>query len=184
MKKWMQAALAGAALGMMTQGALAASQGFYIGVGAGQGVVADGANLQIDFESDVGYTGVFGYRLGVVPLFDFAVEGFYNDLGDFTPKNNNANVRAEASTYGANLLAILPLGPVDFYGKAGIANLSFDLTANGMTKKLDSTNPVYGLGIGFRLWSLGFRLQADYFYPDKDVGESLVTYSGIVTWTF
>lgn len=184
MTKWMQSAAAGAALLLFTHGAQAASQGFYVGVGAGQGVVADTGNMQIDLESDVGYTGIFGYRLGVIPLFDFAVEGFYNDLGEFTPKDNSTNVRAEASTYGANVLAILPLGPVDFYGKAGIATISYDLTVNGATTRYDSTNPVYGLGIGFRLWSLGFRLQADYFDPDKDVGESLVMYSGIVTWTF
>lgn len=184
MKKWMQAALAGAALGMVTQGALAASQGFYIGVGAGQGIIADGTNLQIDLESDVGYTGVFGYRLGVIPLFDFAVEGFYNDLGEFTPKNGSTNVKADASAYGANALAILPLGPVDLFAKVGAARLDFDVTMNGTTTKYSSTNPVYGVGLGFRLWSLGFRLQADYYDPEKDVGESLGTYSAIVTWTF
>ena len=184
MKKWMQAAVAGVALAMFTQGALAANQGFYLGVGAGKGVVADGANLQVDLESDVGYSGIFGYRLGVIPLFDFAVEGFYNDLGEFTPKSGGTNVRAEASTYGANVLAILPLGPVDFYGKVGFANLSFDLTTGGTTTKLDSTSPVYGLGLGLRLGSLGLRLQADYLDPDQAVGKDLVTYSGIVTWTF
>jgi hypothetical protein len=140
--------------------------------------------LQIDYESDVGYSGIFGYRLGVIPLFDFAVEGFYNDLGEFTPKDGSTNASAEASAYGANLLAILPLGPVDIYGKAGISALSYDLTQNGTTTTYDSTRPVYGLGLGFRLWSLGFRLQGDYFDTDKDVGESLLMYSAIVTWTF
>ena len=81
-------------------------------------------------------------------------------------------------------LAIFPLGPVDLYGKVGVASLSYDLTTNGTTTNSSSTNPVYGLGIGFRLGSLGFRLQGDYFDTDTEIGKSLVMYSGIVTWTF
>lgn len=184
MRKSIQSAVAGAALVMFTQGALAASEGVYIGVGAGQGVVADAGNLQKDFESDTGYSGIVGYRIGFIPLLDFSFEGFYNDLGNFTPKDGSTNASAKSSVYGANALAILPLGPVDLYGKVGVANLSYDLTTNGATTNSSSTNPVYGLGIGFRLGSLGFRLQGDYFKTDNDIGNSLIMYSGIVTWTF
>jgi hypothetical protein len=175
--------VAGAALVMFTQGAVAANQGFYIGAGAAQGFVSGSGN-STDLDSDVGYSGIFGYRLGIIPLFDFAAEGFYNDFGEFTPKNGSTNVSAKSWAYGANALAILVVGPVDFYGKVGVSNLSYDLTTNGTSTTYDSTTPVYGLGIGLRLSSLGFRLQADYYDTNKNVGDSLVMYSGIVTWTF
>jgi hypothetical protein len=184
MSKWIQSAVAGAALVMFTQGALAANQGFYIGVGAAQGFVSDSASLQIDLESDVAYSGIFGYRLGIIPLVDLAAEGFYNDFGEFTPKDGSTNVSAKSWAYGANALAILVAGPVDFYGKVGFANLRYDLTANGTSTTYDSTTPVYGLGIGFRLMQLGFRLQVDNYDTKKDVGDNIMMYSGIVTWTF
>jgi hypothetical protein len=118
MKKWIQSAVAGTALVMFTQGAVAANQGFYIGLGAAKGFVSGSGN-SMDLDSDVGYSGIFGYRLGIIPLFDFAAEGFYNDFGEFTPKDGSTNVSAKSWAYGANALAILVVGPVDFYGKVG-----------------------------------------------------------------
>jgi hypothetical protein len=169
---------------MFTQGALAASEGFYIGVGAGQSVVADSGNLQKDFESDTGYSAIFGYRIGFIPLLDFSFEGFYNDLGDFTPKDGSTNASADSSVYGANALAILPPRSGGLLRQGRRCQSGYDLTTNGTSTDSSSTKPVYGLGIGFRLGSLGFRLQGDYFDTDNDVGKSLIMYSGIVTWTF
>ncbi len=184
MNKRVYSAAVGAALLLLASTAHAAGAGLYVGVGAGRGAIADATTAQVDMDSNVFYSGLVGYRIGVVPLFDFAIEGQYTDFGDFKPKNSAINAQADASAFAANLLAILPIGPIDFYAKAGAAKLSFESTVSGTTTKNDSTNPMYGLGIGFRVPYVGVRLQADYLDTDKEVGKSLLMYSAIATFTF
>lgn len=184
MKKWMQSVAGGVVLLVMAGGAHAAAEGFYIGVGAGKGVIADATTAQVDFESDTAWSGLVGYRIGVVPLFDFAIEGQYTDFGDFTPKSSGLNARAEGSMFAGNVLAILPIGPLDFYAKVGAGKLSFESVVGGVTSENDSTNPMYGLGIGFRVPYVGVRLQADYLDTDKEVGNNLLMYSAVATFTF
>jgi len=184
MNKWMQAIATGMVLLLSAHGALAAGEGFYVGVGAGKGLITNGSGTATELKSDAGYSGLVGYRIGIIPLFDFSVEGQYTDFGNFKPDNSAVAGTAEASAYGANGLAILPIGPIDFYGKVGIARLSFKSTVGGTNIDVDSTTPVYGVGVGLRVVGLGVRLQADYFDTDKQVGDNMLVYSVIASWTF
>ncbi len=184
MRKRMTCALAGLTLMVAAGGAQAAGAGFYVGAGLGKGEIADATTAVLDLESDTSFTGLVGYRTGIAPLFDFAIEGQYTDFGDFTPKTGIISGKAEGSMFAGSLLAILPIGPVDFYAKGGFSRLSFKSTIGGLATDKDSTNPAYGLGVGFRLPYLGLRLQADYVDTDKDIGDNLFMYSAIATFTF
>jgi len=65
-------------------------------------------------------------------------------------------------------LVILPLGPIDLYGKGGAINWSADTTIGGSTTSRSGTDAFYGAGIGFYIWKLGFRAEYERFQI-KDV---------------
>jgi hypothetical protein len=58
---------------------------------------------------------------------------------------------------------ILPLGPIDLYGKAGAMNWSADTTIGGSTTSNSGTDVFYGVGVGFYIWKLGLRAEYERF---------------------
>jgi hypothetical protein len=157
--------------------AMAAESGFYVGAGTGQAQMEDnptqlsGANID---ESSTPYRVFGGYRLGVIPILDFAAEVGYRDLGEAkgTSGANSFNYKLKGAD--ASALVIFPLLGFDFFGKAGVIQYDLDKTFNGSTTGFSGTAPLYGVGVGFRIWRLGVRAEVERLDVDElkqqDVG--------------
>jgi OOP family OmpA-OmpF porin len=171
-------AIAGAmALMSAAAPAVAADSGFYLGAGTGQAQMEDnpsqlsGANID---ESSTPYRVFGGYRLGIIPVLDFAAEVGYRDLGEAkgTQGANSFNYKLKGAD--ASALVIFPLLGFDFFGKAGVIRYDLDKTFNGATTGFSGTAPLYGFGVGFRFWRLGIRAEVERLDVDdlkrQDVG--------------
>ena len=123
--------------------------GFYIGAGAGDASIKEGA-----FDaSDTAYKILAGYNIGFIPLVDFAVEGSYVDFG--SPSSNGGNV--DVTAFDAFGLVGLSFGPFGVFAKAGA--VSWDLKTNSNFSD-SGTDPAYGIGARFSL--LSFQVRAEY----------------------
>ncbi|MCA3130693.1 MAG: outer membrane beta-barrel protein [Betaproteobacteria bacterium] len=148
----------------------AADQGFYVGLGTGQMVTADyvtpGASALFD-EKSTPWRGFVGYRLGLIPILDFALEGGYRSFG--TAKATVGGVASEYKTSGFDgaLLAIFPLLGFDLFGKAGVLRYDLDRNWGGNTSSFNGTAPMYGVGAGFRVWRVGVRVEYERFEVDQ-----------------
>lgn len=171
------------ALALMATASQAADQGFYVGVGTGQAKVEDQPSQlggpTFD-ESSTPYRVFGGYRLGVIPLLDFAAEIGYRDLGKAEGTIAGSTVKYQAKGADGAILAIFPLLGFDLFGKVGLMQYDLDKTFNGATTGYSGTAPLYGVGVGFRIWRLGIR--AEYERIDIDELKSLDV--GMVSATF
>ena len=80
-------------------------------------------------------------------------------------------------------LAGLELGPIGVFAKAGFIAWDADLSLDGVNQGDESgTDPAYGVGVRFSLWSAEVRAEYEYF----DVGDidDLTMVSVGVAWTF
>lgn len=142
--------------------------GLYLGASVGQAQLdfddelADIGDVDFD-DDDTGYKIFGGYNLGLIPLVDLAVEGAYVDFGKFSGTLgplSNADFEVDGWT-GAGL-AGFTLGPVGLFAKAGF--ISWDGDFDGGSD--DGTDPFYGLGARFNLFS--FQVRAEYERYDLD----------------
>ena len=109
----------------------ALAQGWYAGLGIGQGTVDFGSvpgGVTVD-DKDTTYQVRFGYRFHP----NLAVELGYYHLGDYglTAGSGAATLSAsaEARSFGVALVGILPLDRFDLYGRVGFARS--ELKASG-----------------------------------------------------
>jgi OOP family OmpA-OmpF porin len=128
-------------LGAAAFGAQAAEpSGFYLGAGAGQAMIDDGA---LDDE-DTAFSAFAGYDFNRY----FGLEAGYADLGKTEPLGS-AGPELEADA--AYLVAV---GTVPFterfsgYAKAGYSDWSVDTSIPGLDD--DGNDPTYGLGVQYR----------------------------------
>ena len=145
-----------------------ATGGLYLGGGVGAAKVRENVSGETLDAGDAGYKAFIGYRFDEVPIVDLALEGGYTDFGG--PKKTIAGQDAKFKLHGAYAagLLILPVGPIDLYGKGGVYNWSSDLSFGGTTASRSGSDPFYGVGVGFYLWKLGFRAEYER-YQVKDV---------------
>jgi OmpA-like transmembrane domain len=145
-----------------------AADGLYLGAGLGLATVRgeiEGETL----DSDDAAVRVFaGWRFDQVPVIDLAVEGAYTDFGSPSQAVGGRDVRFNLS--GASLagLLILPVGPLDFYGKAGLLSWRSESSDGSSTTDRSGSDPFYGAGFGFYLWKIGIRVEYERF-DIKDV---------------
>jgi len=159
-----------ATLACLTHDALAADSGFYAGIGAGQMTTTDylpPARTELLDDTTNQWRVFGGYRLGIVPILDFAAEVGYRKLGPAT-LNINGNT-AEYKTKGADasVLAIFPFLGADLFGRLGVMQYDLDRTVNGTRASFSGSAPLYGLGVGFRVWRLGVRLEYERLDMDE-----------------
>jgi len=147
----------------------AAGSGLYLGGGVGQTNIQDdpnnpngGGTLNFD-SSATSYRAFIGYRLTVIPLLDFAAEAGYNEFGKPSQTVNGQNLNYKLTGAHAAGLVILPLGPLDVYGKAGVLSWSSDKTVGNTMSSKTGTSGLYGVGLGFKVLSLGVRAEYDYY---------------------
>ena len=142
-------------------GAGAADRGVYIGAGVGQATIEEGA---VNFDArSTSYREFIGYRAPVARLLELAAEASYIDWGNAS--QNVAGVTRQYHLNGGELaaLAIVPLGPLDFYGRAGVVSWSSSKNVGGMSSSQSGTSGLYGLGLGFRVSKLALRAEYDRY---------------------
>jgi hypothetical protein len=150
--------------------ASAADSGFYLGIGTTYANYKDqvanpNGSGTIDFDaSSNGYKAFGGYRLKALPLLDFAAEAGYHYFGkamQTTPAGQNVSYSLDGGS--ASGLVILPIGPVDLFGKGGAFYSRLNKNIDGTNSSRTGTNTFYGAGIGFHIGRLGLRAEYEYF---------------------
>jgi hypothetical protein len=170
-----KAFLATAAL-LASTASMAADNGIYIGASIGD------ANIDIDqgfAQVDSDDTG-FKFIAGLRPLDWFGVEASYVNFGEA----EDGPLAANADGITAFGVFFLPVGPVDVFAKAGLISFdtSIELDGFGDIYREDGTDLAYGVGVQFRLLSLGVRAEYEKFDID-DVEDANMLSIG-VTYTF
>ena len=175
------ALLALVAGGMLVAAAPAyADSGLYIGGSLGRAAFeADDINFD---EDDTARKLFVGYNIDAF-VIDLALEGSYVDFGEPSAPFLGSKVGLDAD--GLNLfgLAGLELGPIGVFAKAGFIDWDADVSIDGVNQGGESgTDPAYGIGARFSLWSVEVRAEYEFF----DVGDldDLSMVSIGVAWTF
>jgi hypothetical protein len=167
--------------------ATAADTGLYVGAGYVRAQVNNvfgttDYNFKID---DNAYKAIVGFR----PIPPFAVEANYVNLGHQSSDllgGYNPFGHADSRAFDIAGVGLLPLGPVDLFGKAGGARwtLSGDTFGPNTLFALNrsGTSFLWGAGVQAHWGPLGGRLEYEHFQmPDTD-GARL--FSADVTFTF
>jgi hypothetical protein len=175
----MRKAVLATALFLASAATMAADNGIYLGASLGQ------ANIDLDtgipgaprFDGDdTGFKIIAGLR----PLDWFGVEASYVNFGEV----EQGIFAAEGDGITAFGVFFAPVGPVDLFAKGGV--ISFDTSAGvdgrGDFYAEDGTDFAYGVGVQFRLLSLGIRAEYEKFEID-DVDDANMVSIG-VTYTF
>ena len=146
--------------------------GFYVGAGVGQFNVEvdnldEAQDVVSDFDSDDTTFKVFGgWRFTPV----FAVELDYIDLGAPEDTIANTKIKAEINGIAPYLVATLPLGIFEIFGKVGYYFYDVEIDADNV-KVLDDSDEdlAYGAGVGLVFFD---HLNARLEYEFIDISEA------------
>jgi opacity protein-like surface antigen len=163
--------------------AQAADNGIYLGAGVGRATVeidniSSGA---LDFDGDdTGYKIIAGIR----PLDWLAIEANYVNFGEPDDSPGGVRLRTKGDGLGAYALGLFAVGPVDLFAKAGVVRWNSELRHPqlGRLDDDDGTDFAYGVGVQFRLLSLGVRGEYEVFDIDGVDKANMISLS--VTYTF
>jgi hypothetical protein len=173
----MRKAILATALLLASTATLAADNGIYLGASLGDANVdIDQGFAQVDSD-DTGFKLIAGIR----PLDWFGIEASYVNFGN--PEDGAFEANADGiSAFG---VFFLPVGPVDVFAKGGLISFDTSVKVDGVRGDLfqeDGTDLAYGVGVQFRLLSLGVRAEYEKFDID-DVKDANMLSIG-VTYTF
>jgi outer membrane protein with beta-barrel domain len=167
--------------------AQAADSGVYLGAGVSQVKLDDvgkdfnTGNLN-DFKlDDTSWKLIAGFR----PIDNFAAELNYFDLGDESRTVGGESFRVDGKAYAAFGVGLIPIGPIDLFGKAGLVRWESNANASGpLGFRFNDKGTEFGWGVGVqaRLGSLGGRLEYENFDVDHTDGVEALSLS--VFWTF
>jgi hypothetical protein len=169
---------------LATAGSAQADSGFYIGGSVGSAMLeADDVDADFDFDGDDFAAKVFlGFNIDAF-VIDLAVEGGYVDFGNPSDTVLGSEVEFDVTGWDLFALAGVELGPVGVFAKAGMISWDADASIDGTRLGSDSgTDPAYGVGARFSLWSAEIRAEYEYF--DVDSTDDLSMVSVGVAWTF
>jgi len=128
--------------------------GIYFGGAVGTGHLTSQAGL---FDgSAVAWKGMAGFRSKF-----FALEADYRDMGSIKAGGIASGLKNKTKGFQTSALLILPIGPIDIYGRGGVFFWKNKTTlGNGnLDAELSGTDFGWGGGLGFRLGSFGVRLE-------------------------
>lgn len=156
--------------------AVAADNGIYIGAGAGLSSVQED---ELDYDADAnGFKLIAGWRF----IDWLSVEANYIDFGSGDDVIEGEKIETSADALSLSAVGFLPVGPVDLFARVGAVDWSADLSSPSFGSfSDDGTDLTYGLGLQFRLGSLGLRAEYEIFDFD---GADVDMLSVGVTWTF
>lgn len=160
--------------------------GFYIGGGVGNSAIKvdrtiENVNYSYD-GTDAGYKVILGYNFGLIPLIDLGVEGSYVSFGKIEDTTSQGAVDAKATGFDGFGVGALTFGPFAVFGKMGMIRWSADTTVPGATVSDSGTDPAYGLGARFQLFS--FSVRAEYELFDVEGLKDLSMFSVSALYTF
>lgn len=149
------------------------ADGLYIGASVGQASFKDDfAGVDFD-EDDTGWKAFVGARWGML-----GVEGGYVDFGN--PSTGAGNIQMDAHGIDAFGVLILPLGPLDVFGKLGGIWWDSESSIGGITTDDDGADLAWGFGVGVRLGPVQVRAEYERF-EIGDVDEiSMISIGGAV----
>jgi outer membrane immunogenic protein len=185
MEPTFRAGLAVAALLLAVSVPAHADSGFYVGASIGRStldtdVSDDAGSLDFD-DGDTAWKGFVGFNIDAF-VIDLAIEGGYVDFGQPAEQVAGNDLEFDLTGWDVFGLAGVELGPIGVFAKAGFIDWSADASLNGARVASDSgTDPAYGIGVRFSLFSAEVRGEYEYF-DVEDVDASLLSV-GIV-WTF
>jgi opacity protein-like surface antigen len=155
--------------------------GPYIGISGTQSRF-DGDAFDIDDvdDEDTGWKGILGYRFA--PFF--AAEAAYVDFGDTDAPEDVVGGPFSANAKGLTAfgVGIVPVGPVELFGKAGGSRVKSRGRIGGSDFSDSDTKFAYGLGVQLALRNVGLRAEWEKF--DTDTIGNLKVVSLGVTYTF
>jgi hypothetical protein len=154
--------------------------GPYIGI-SGTQARFDSDSFDIDDvdDEDTGWKGIVGYRFA--PFF--GAEAAYVDFGQTdVPEDAIQQFRANAKGLTAFGLGIVPVGPVELFGKLGASRVKSRGRIGGADFSDADTKLAYGAGVQLALRNVGLRAEWEKF--DTDTIGNLKVVSLGVTYTF
>jgi outer membrane immunogenic protein len=161
--------------------------GFYVGGGVGNSTIKvdqkDTSGVNFNFDgNDAGYKVILGYNFGIIPLIDLGVEGSYVSFGKIEDTTINGPADAKATGFDGFGVGALTFGPFAVFGKMGMIRWSADTTLDGATSSDSGTDPAYGIGARFQLFS--FSVRAEYELFDVEGLKDLSMFSVSALYTF
>lgn len=150
----------------------AADAGPYIGGFIGKAEVnelndSSGPGVSVD-DSDTSYKFLVGHRVND----NFAVEGFYNDHGEYSVELPSALFVYDISSVGVAALAIASVSPsVELHGKLGLHAWDADVQRNNTVAadSDDGSDFIFGVGMSYREGPVSLRVDLERYDYDTDV---------------
>jgi hypothetical protein len=173
----MRKAILATALLLASTASMAADNGIYLGASLGQ------ANTELDRDTGLDLDGDdTGFKIiaGIRPLDWFGIEASYVNFGEV--ESGPLSVESDGITgFG---VFFLPVGPVDVFAKGGVISFNTDINRQnvGTVFRDDGTDLAYGVGVQFRLLSLGVRAEYEMFDIDNVKDANMLSIG--VTYTF
>ena len=160
------AAVLGLAIALPAQ----ADSGVYLGGGVSRTKIEDSTGNPggVDFnETATGGKLFAGYKLDAIPLVKFAAEVGYREAGQATDTTPVGDIKYRIHGFDYGVLAGVGLGPVDLMGRVGGLNYKLRKDIAGVRNDYDGTAPVYGVGLWFTLFHVGFRAEYERMHIDE-----------------
>ena len=164
--------------------------GIYIGGSLGNtsldvAIAEAGEGFSFD-DNDMGYKIFAGYNFGLVPMFDFAIEGSYVDFGEIStalPDPFTDDLDFGVTAYDLFGVACYNIGPIGVFGKVGHVWWDGEISSSDIGSFDTSDNDMaYGIGVRFQFSSIAVRAEYEKFDIDSDV--DLDFFSVGLSWTF
>jgi hypothetical protein len=131
------------------------AEGFYIGGSAGVGLAkVDLDEINLLDDSALAWKAAAGFRWRY-----FAIEFDYRSMSQVAAVFPGSELTAKSKGFTGSLLLILPLGPVDIFGRGGGHRATSTV---GFLDDLTETKEwvlLYGGGLGFRVGSFALRFE-------------------------
>jgi hypothetical protein len=110
----------------------------------------------------------------------FGLEAEYADLGKADDSVSGVRLESDVTSYALFAVGTLPLGPVDLYGKVGMARWNADGTISDGTltasTNADGTDPAWSAGVAWRFAPLvSLRFEYGRIKPGGDTKIQLAT---------
>jgi hypothetical protein len=146
--------------------ALAADNGFYLGLASSE-VSSDYAVSSLSSsgaDDDRGLKAIVGFR----PLDSFAIEANYVDMGETNVPFPPSTLSIDSQALSVSAVGLIALPLVDLYGRVGMARWESEASLLGAAQEESGTDPTYGAGAQLRVGSFALRFEYERFDFDDD----------------
>ncbi|MFI4890970.1 MAG: porin family protein [Steroidobacterales bacterium] len=162
--------------------------GIYVGVGIGQSNVRNDGYYSDTYYGFHNHDTAWQLTVGARPILPLGVEYDYINFGSPNGNYGSFYTSGDSNTTASALFAVgyLPIpGPVDIYGKLGLARLQANTTVFGPAAPYHQsfTNSDLAYGIGAQVKFSNIAVRAEYERISDSSGDPDLLSVG-VTWTF